>query len=77
MSWWWSGRAFLIRLAEDSLVTQAIKRVGMREGKSFEEAWWLCEELLSSELVLDVSWRSEREERMPDSMAVPRVPGRY
>ena len=70
----WSGRAFLIRLAEDSLVTQAMKRVGMRGGTSSREAWsW--EGILSSELVLEVFWRSEREERMPDNMAVPRVPG--
>lgn len=56
----------LIRFADAGRVTQAMKREGVRGGSSSEG--------VEVPLVERAEVCSESDERMPESMAIPRVP---
>lgn len=65
----------LIRLADSGRRTQAMKRVGVRGGRS-SEGVAVPEEGCETSGVEEAFEGVEEEERMPESMAIPRVPER-
>lgn len=69
----WAERALLTRLAEASRVTQAIKRDGTRVGMSC--CSWLAAGVTVPEGEgEELALREERALRMPERIAIPRVP---
>ena len=69
-----SDRDFLIRFADSGRRTQAMKRDGMRGGGSSEgvavpDPLGVCD-------VKPRSLRSDREDKIPESIPIPRVPKR-
>lgn len=65
----------LIRLADSGRRTQAMKRVGIRGGRS-SEGVTVPEEGCETSGVEEGFEGAEEEERMPERMAIPRVPER-
>lgn len=63
----------MIRLADSGRRMQAMKRVGIRGGSS-SEGVDVPESLEPLAGVKDGEFRSEREDRMPERMPMPRVP---
>ena len=66
----------LMRLADSGRRTQAMKRVGIRGGRS-SEGVAVPEEGCETRGVEDGFEGSEADERMPERMAMPRVPECY